>query len=142
MHQGFFMPIFPRCTVGAGHARPCRVGRHPSPDNGRVRRPRRPAGQPPPSRKNVGRPVLWPPRRGQAPPYKSMDKGTPTAYVRAGHARPIHRRGVFNRAIMAHGPGAVFPYLAPLKTHVLKLHFKLHPCKIRADVLQSHSIPF
>ena len=46
-------------------ALPCKASIRPG--NGSGRRPRRPAGQHPPSRKNVGRPVLWPPRRGQAP---------------------------------------------------------------------------
>jgi len=36
------MPIFPCRTVGAGHARPCRVRQASAPGNGRGRRPRRP----------------------------------------------------------------------------------------------------
>lgn len=160
------MPIFPRRTVGAGHARPCRVRPSIRPGNGSGRRPRRPgdvtvttalhggstgcrAGCPSPRRRGSNAKTLhYTTNRGRGcrGEHGSPASCTVNGRLREGCGRHICRpytAEVFSIAqLWQHGPGAAFPYLAPLKAHTLKLHFKLHPCKIRADVLQSHSIPF
>ena len=119
---------------------------------------------------NVGRPALWPPCPlpatanlpcypppspcRQKPPFdkggRTVEKLHPCliACVGATMGRPsAYRRNAISGTVFIQGKRARASNARPYKSvstrcSNLKLHFKFHSCKIRQNVLQSHSIPF